>query len=108
MEKYLKEAVIPCSDAHLPTTYRCAGVRRVYGDLRPRGISFDCCSNSALANLLEPFHSVDHRGQGSGRVGEVNDATGVKVLQNTGTTRSHVRTNHVLNQLDHVRSNLRI
>ena len=46
---------ISCSDARLPTALvvsLCWSEKSVYGDLRPRGVSFDCCSNSALANSI--------------------------------------------------------
>ena len=69
LEKYLKEAVTPCSDARLPTSYRCAGVRRVYGDLRPRGVSFDCCSNSALASSIAFAGTFSLSGPGRGQEG---------------------------------------
>ena len=52
----------------------------MYGDLRPCGVSFDCCSNSALANSIAFAGTFSLSGpSGSGRVGEVDDATGIKL-----------------------------
>ena len=54
----------------------------MYDDLRPRGVSFDCCSNSALASELDSFCwnlFTQWTRSGSGRVGEVDDVTGVKL-----------------------------
>jgi len=66
-------------------TYRCAGVRIKYGDLRlPRG-DVSNCSTSALANSIALAGTLSFNGpSGSGRIWVVmdyDDLTGLKYLR---------------------------